>query len=74
MDFWARHNAAVVFVTHDLEEGLLLGDRIILLSEGRLVGERLVPFARPRRLELKYTQEFLQARIELHRSMFEDKK
>ena len=29
---------SVVFVTHDVREALLLGDRIAVLSQGRLVG------------------------------------
>jgi osmoprotectant transport system ATP-binding protein len=32
-----RMRKAVIFVTHDLREALLLGDRIALLEEGRLV-------------------------------------
>ena len=29
----------VVFVTHDIEEAVLLGDRIVLMQEGRIVQE-----------------------------------
>ncbi len=32
----ARHRSPVLHVTHDREEGLFLGDRVMLLSEGRL--------------------------------------
>src|SRR4029079_16655738 len=39
--------ATVVFVTHDVDEALFLGDRIALLGGGRLVAVRAVP--RPRR-------------------------
>jgi osmoprotectant transport system ATP-binding protein len=34
-----RLRKTIVFVTHDLREALLLGDRIALLEAGRLVGE-----------------------------------
>jgi osmoprotectant transport system ATP-binding protein len=33
----ARLKKTVLLVTHDLDEALYLGDRIVLLSEGRLV-------------------------------------
>jgi len=32
-----RMQKAVIFVTHDLREALLLADRIALLEEGRLI-------------------------------------
>ena len=31
-----RVRKTIVFVTHDIEEGMLLGDRIAVLHEGRL--------------------------------------
>ncbi len=34
-----RMRKAVIFVTHDLREALLLGDRIALLEAGRLVAD-----------------------------------
>ena len=33
----ARMKKTVLLVTHDLDEALYLGDRIVLLSEGRLI-------------------------------------
>jgi NitT/TauT family transport system ATP-binding protein len=39
--------ATVVFVTHDVDEALFLGDRVAVLGEGRLIAVRDVP--RPRR-------------------------
>ena len=32
LDVWARFRATVIFVTHDIDEALLLGDRIVLLA------------------------------------------
>lgn len=37
-----RMQKAVVFVTHDLREALFLGDRIVLLEEGRLIADLAV--------------------------------
>jgi NitT/TauT family transport system ATP-binding protein len=44
------HRAAVLMVTHDLDEALLLADRILLMapSPGRIIGEWSVTSPRPR--------------------------
>jgi len=38
-DLLARLNKTALLVTHDLDEALYLGDRIVLLSEGRVVAD-----------------------------------
>jgi NitT/TauT family transport system ATP-binding protein len=48
---WAEDRRTVVFVTHDLDEAILLADRIIVLSEGRIVDEMEIELARPRSLD-----------------------
>ncbi|MFG1665654.1 ABC transporter ATP-binding protein [Streptomyces sp. Y7] len=40
--------ATVVFVTHDVDEALFLGDRVALLADGGLTGVRQVPRPRDR--------------------------
>ncbi|MEU9397509.1 ABC transporter ATP-binding protein [Streptomyces sp. NPDC048324] len=40
--------ATVVFVTHDVDEALFLGDRVVLLGNGRLTAVRDVPRPRDR--------------------------
>ena len=53
-----------LFVTHDIEEALYLGDRLVILAgrPGRLVGDIVVPFARPRDQQLKTSVEFQRLR------------
>lgn len=46
---WARHNPAVLLVTHDVDEALVLADRVLVLVDGRIEAELPVPAARPRR-------------------------
>lgn len=49
-----------ICVSHDLEEALLLGDRVVFLSKrpARIVSELKVPFAKPRELSIVSTPEF----------------
>jgi NitT/TauT family transport system ATP-binding protein/sulfonate transport system ATP-binding protein len=57
----------VVFVTHDIEEALFLGDRIHLLTPrpARLAFTLEVPLERPRRAELRFEPEFVELRRDL---------
>jgi NitT/TauT family transport system ATP-binding protein len=61
LELWEQDHKSVVFVTHDIEEAILLSDRILVLDRqpGTVVAEFSVPFARPRRAELTLEQEFL---------------
>jgi len=45
---WERHRPAVLLVTHDVEEAVLLADRVIVLDEGRLGLELRVDLPQPR--------------------------
>ncbi len=65
---WAMSVQTVVFVTHSIDEALVLADRIVVLSArpGRVVADIAVPFPRPRALmALKGTPAYgaLSARI-----------
>ncbi len=48
---WAEHRPAVLLVTHDVEEALLLADRALLLRDGRIAEEFVVDVPRPRRID-----------------------
>ncbi|WP_326552339.1 ABC transporter ATP-binding protein [Micromonospora sp. NBC_01813] len=47
---WAEHRPAVLLVTHDVEEALLLADRALVLRDGRIADKFDVDVPRPRRL------------------------
>lgn len=50
LDIWRHRRRTVIFVTHNLEEAVYLGDRILVLSAkpARIVAEIPVPLERPR--------------------------
>jgi NitT/TauT family transport system ATP-binding protein len=57
---WEDSRKTVVYITHSIEESVLLGDRIVLMTAhpGTYKTEFLVPFARPRSFELTSAPEF----------------
>lgn len=57
----------VVLVTHDVEEALLLSDRVVVLSPapGRIVADVQVRFEHPRKADLVADPAFVAQRVEL---------
>ena len=47
-ELWQRHGCAVLLVTHDVEEALVLADRVLVMDRGRIDHDALVPLDRPR--------------------------
>jgi NitT/TauT family transport system ATP-binding protein len=61
LKLWSETKKTVVFITHSIDEALVLADRIIVLSgrPGKLKADIPVSFARPRLVqELKANSEF----------------
>lgn len=50
---WQDTAKTILFVTHDVDETLLLADRVLVLSNGRLVEDLTIDFPRPRTDELR---------------------
>lgn len=52
---WEAERPTVIFVTHDLEEAILLSDRVILMASrpGRMVVDMKIELERPRRQEMR---------------------
>ncbi len=61
---WERHRRTVMFVTHDIEEGLLLADRIVVLSArpAKVSAVVNVDFPRPRTYEIVMEPRFAELR------------
>jgi ABC-type nitrate/sulfonate/bicarbonate transport system ATPase subunit len=66
-DVLPRGQRTVLLVTHDVEEALLLADRVLVVSPrpARVVAEEPVRFPRPRRRALTLAPEFLAAKARL---------
>ena len=58
LTLWAEAaNKTVFFVTHDIEEALILADRVLLVSEGRVVDDVNVSLPRPRDEDVRASAE-----------------
>jgi sulfonate transport system ATP-binding protein len=62
LQLWSRHRPAVLLVTHDVDEAILLADRVLVLEQGRIVSDIAVREPRPRSAERR---EFQQLRTRL---------
>lgn len=64
---WERHHKTVLFVTHDIEEALLLGDRVLVMTArpGRIKAEVQVDIQRPRTTDLILEPEFIALKRQL---------
>ncbi|UWU16666.1 ABC transporter ATP-binding protein [Rhizobium sullae] len=75
MDIHARLGNTMVMITHDVDEAVLLSDRIVMMTNGPAakIGEVLdVPIARPRnRIELASDRTYLKCREAVLKFLYE---
>lgn len=57
---WEEDRRTVVFITHSIDEAVVLGDRVVVMSArpGKVKAAYEVPFSRPRHLNLRGTPAF----------------
>jgi NitT/TauT family transport system ATP-binding protein len=60
-NLWIEKRPTVLLVTHDLKEAGYLASRICVMQArpGRIVDDSVVPFARPRTIEISFAPEFV---------------
>ena len=67
LQVWEQHHQTVLFITHDIEEALLLADRVCVMTArpGRIKKNIDVRIPRPRAIELTTSPEFNALRREV---------
>jgi NitT/TauT family transport system ATP-binding protein len=72
LELWSGTNAAVIFVTHDLEEAITLADRVVVMtaSPARIKDAYDIALPRPRNVEeIRMTPEFIRIYKEIWGSL-----
>jgi len=74
LELWEENRRSVLFITHNIEEALLLSNRIYVFSgrPGSILHTVDVPFLRPRRDEITDSPEFLKLKRQLSQWMREE--
>jgi len=67
LKIWGDQKKTVIFVTHDIDEAILLGDRVLVMSSapGRIRDVIPVEIDRPRDLQAESTPRFAEARMRI---------
>ena len=56
---WRETRRTIVFVTHDIEEALVLAERVVMLRGGRMVLDAPAVLPRPRTADVRASAEAL---------------
>jgi len=67
LGIWEREQKTVLFVTHDIEEAIFLGSRVIVMSArpGRIKAEIAIDLPHPRSYKIKTAPEFVKLKERL---------
>jgi len=66
-ELWGQTEQTILFITHDLEEAIFMGTRLIVLSQyyqnggsngSKIVQDIKIPWSQPRPTTIKHTKEF----------------
>ena len=66
-ELWGQTEQTILFITHDLEEAIFMGTRLIVLSQyykdggkngSKIVEDIKIPWTQPRPTTIKHTQQF----------------
>ena len=73
LELHARTRKTILFVTHDLDEAVLIADRIVVMREGRIQEIMDVPLPRPRGDLgiVRGTSEFADTRYHIWKALHE---
>jgi ABC-type nitrate/sulfonate/bicarbonate transport system ATPase subunit len=67
LGIWEQERKTVLFVTHDIDEAVFMGSRVVVMSArpGRIKLDRRVDIAHPRHYSVKTTPAFAELKAEL---------
>lgn len=65
LDIMAKINLSTVFITHDIDEAILLSDRIYILTAGKIAAEITVDAPKPRSKDFNLSPAFLAYKREI---------
>ena len=71
LKIWSEHKKTVIFVTHDIDEAILLGDRLLVMTSvpGRIKEIIAIGIDRPRDSRMESTPEFINMRLRIWNSI-----
>jgi NitT/TauT family transport system ATP-binding protein len=71
---WEEWKSTVLFVTHDVDEAVMLSDRVLVMSSrpGTVLGSFTVELPRPRQIFIKDTAEFIHFSSRIRRCLWEE--
>lgn len=71
---WEEWKSTVLFVTHDVDEAVMLSDRVLVMSSrpGTVLGSFTVDLPRPRQIFIKDTAEFIRISSRIRRCLWEE--
>ena len=71
LEIWEREHKTVLFVTHDIDEALFLGDTVYVMSArpGRFIDTITVDLPRPRTYDLITSEPFIDLKRRIHKNL-----
>ncbi|SIQ81689.1 MULTISPECIES: ABC transporter ATP-binding protein [Acidiphilium] len=61
LELWDQIGATIVFITHDIDEAIMLGDRLVVMQArpGRIAIDQKIPLPRPRHWDMSLEPDYL---------------
>ncbi len=74
LEIWSEFGITVLFVTHDIDEAVFLGDRVLVMSAnpGRIIADIPITLPRPRNFDVANDEAFLRLRRQCHEQIREE--
>lgn len=66
LKLWNKTGKTILFVTHSINEAVLISDRILILEDGCFMREFKIDLPRPRTFETPQTRKFMEKVREIH--------